>query len=265
MTVTPLKPLRRQRQRKAAAAAAKQQLPPPPSSTSDATATAAAAAAADEKEQKNEKDHEEQDQKEQEEKENDEEEEEDEWVKNSLHITPSTFAATNGMTVVGFWEPGRGFNPLGALHLIAGARGPCVRVVAAAAAVAAAGDEGGVVVGGGGGIVALHDEMCRKLKTAVISVKLPDGRKREVHLYAVPRGATAAAARPARPVAEDRTASSDDGDVVFLGFETPEMAPFHYKPLLMEKMLIVIFDLDETLLQAFTITSLDKRADTLKR
>jgi predicted secreted acid phosphatase len=37
--------------------------------------------------------------------------------------------------------------------------------------------------------------------------------------------------------------------LVFLGFETKEMAPFHTQPLLMDKKLVVIFDLDETLLQ----------------
>lgn len=43
-------------------------------------------------------------------------------VKRGLEVTSSTFGE-GGMTVVGFWEPGRGFNPLGALHLIAGEQG----------------------------------------------------------------------------------------------------------------------------------------------
>ena len=43
-------------------------------------------------------------------------------------MTTATFGA-GGMTVVGFWEPGRGFNPLGALHLIAGDRGQGLTLV----------------------------------------------------------------------------------------------------------------------------------------
>jgi hypothetical protein len=60
--------------------------------------------------------------------------------------------------------------------------------LAAGAAEAGAGAGAGAAAAGAlGGAAALHDEMCRKLKTAVIQVALPDGRKREVHMVAVPR------------------------------------------------------------------------------
>ena len=43
------------------------------------------------------------------------------------------------------------------------------------------------------------------------------------------------------------------------------MAPFYHSPILAQKQLAVIFDLDETLLQAFTLSSLDRRADAIRR
>ena len=43
--------------------------------------------------------------------------------------TPLTPEVLGEMTVIGFWEPGRGLDPLPALHLMAGARGPSARLV----------------------------------------------------------------------------------------------------------------------------------------
>ena len=171
-------------------------------------------------------------------------------------MTPETLGGDAGLTVVGFWEPGRSFNPLGALHLLAGERGPCARVVADATDPGAA---------------ALHDEMCQKMKTAV--VQLPGGR-REMHLCAIPVDAPGADLEPdadaetanaMRSLAKRRAAEGRVRDAAFLCFETRAMAPFHHAPLLLEKQLVVIFDLDETLLQAFTMSSLERRAESIRR
>jgi hypothetical protein len=174
----------------------------------------------------------------------------------STPMTPETLGGDAGLTVVGFWEPGRSFNPLGALHLLAGERGPCARVVADAT---------------DPGAMALHDEMCQKLKTAV--VQLPGGR-REMHLCAIPVDAPGADLEPdadaetadaMRALAKRRAAEGRVPEATFLCFETRAMAPFHHAPLLLDKQLVVIFDLDETLLQAFTMNSLERRAESLRR
>ena len=171
-------------------------------------------------------------------------------------MTPETLGGDAGLTVVGFWEPGRSFNPLGALHLLAGERGPCARVVADAT---------------DPGAMALHDEMCQKMKTAV--VQLPGGR-REMHLCAIPIDAPGAdldpdadaeTANAMRALAKRRAAEGRVREATFLCFETRAMAPFHHAPLLLDKQLVVIFDLDETLLQAFTMNSLERRAESLRR
>ena len=174
----------------------------------------------------------------------------------STPMTPETLGGDAGLTVIGFWEPGRSFNPLGALHLLAGERGPCARVVADATDPGAA---------------ALHDEMCQKMKTAV--VQLPGGR-REMHLCAIPVDAPGADLEPdadaetanaMRSLAKHRAAEGRVRDAAFLCFETRAMAPFHHAPLLLDKQLVVIFDLDETLLQAFTMNSLERRAESIRR
>ena len=183
--------------------------------------------------------------------------------------TPLTPEVLGAMTVIGFWEPGRGLDPLGALHLIAGARGPSARLVAEAPASPAPAREGNGDGGDDGddgdapktleGVEALHAELSGNSKTAVVSIA---GGRREVHLCAVP------ADGPDETTGDDaetrRRVSSRDG-FHFLAFETRAMAPFHHAPILAQKQLAVIFDLDETLLQAFTLSSLDRRADAIRR
>ena len=149
---------------------------------------------------------------------------------NKIHIAASTFGE-GGLQVSGLWRPGPELHPLGALSLIVGDRGPCALVAAANV-----NDEN---------LLALHNEMREKLATAVIELTLPNKSKREIHLYAVPQ--------------------SIGKGPVFLGFETLSMAPWHCRHLLVNRQLVVVFDLDETLLQAFTITSLDRRMEILQR
>ena len=183
--------------------------------------------------------------------------------------TPLTPEVLGAMTVIGFWEPGSGLDPLGALHLIVGARGPSARLVAEAPASPAPAREGNGDGGDDGddgdapktleGVEALHAELSGNSKTAGVSIA---GGRREVHLCAVP------ADGPDETTGDDaetrRRVSSRDG-FHFLAFETRAMAPFHHAPILAQKQLAVIFDLDETLLQAFTLSSLDRRADAIRR
>ena len=211
--------------------------------------------------------------------------------------TPVTPAVLGAMTVIGFWEPGGGVDPLGALHLIAGARGPNARLVAARSSVSRRnGDEGEKEATsetnrelGVSGVEALHAELCEKMKTAVVSIA---GGKREVHLCAIPaddpdetmervptpgerRDADATrSANPSKPSVETAvddarvstaTRKKEKEECHFLAFETRAMAPFYHSPILAQKQLAVIFDLDETLLQAFTLSSLDRRADAIRR
>ena len=199
--------------------------------------------------------------------------------------TPVTPAAMGAMTVIGFWEPGGGVDPLGALHLIAGARGPSARLVAAPSR-RKKGDEREKEATSEtialSGVEALHAELSEKMKTAVVSIA---GGKREVHLCAIPaddpdettervpprdpnatRSKTANAEEVSAAETETETAAAlKEEGFHFLAFETRAMAPFHHAPILAQKQLAVIFDLDETLLQAFTLSSLDRRADAIRK
>ena len=202
--------------------------------------------------------------------------------------TPVTPAVLGAMTVIGFWEPGGGVDPLGALHLIAGARGPNARLVATRAR--SQRDEGEKEATsetnlelGVSGVEALHAELSEKMKTAVVSIA---GGKREVHLCAIPtddpdetmervptpsaRDADATRSVEFETAVDDARASTaarkkEKEECHFLAFETRAMAPFYHSPILAQKQLAVIFDLDETLLQAFTLSSLDRRADAIRR
>ena len=202
--------------------------------------------------------------------------------------TPVTPAVLGAMTVIGFWEPGGGVDPLGALHLIAGARGPNARLVATRAR--SQRDEGEKEATsetnlelGVSGVEALHAELSEKMKTAVVSIA---GGKREVHLCAIPaddpdetmervptpsaRDADATRSVEIETAVDDARASTaarkkEKEECHFLAFETRAMAPFYHSPILAQKQLAVIFDLDETLLQAFTLSSLDRRADAIRR
>ena len=208
--------------------------------------------------------------------------------------TPVTPAVLGAMTVIGFWEPGGGVDPLGALHLIAGARGPNARLVAARSSVSRRnGDEGEKEATsetnrelGVSGVEALHAELSEKMKTAVVSIA---GGKREVHLCAIPAddpdetmervptpgGAETPTRRapanqskskpPSTTRASTAARKKEKEECHFLAFETRAMAPFYHSPILAQKQLAVIFDLDETLLQAFTLSSLDRRADAIRR
>ena len=201
--------------------------------------------------------------------------------------TPVTPAAMGAMTVIGFWEPGGGVDPLGALHLIAGARGPSARLVAAPSCFEK--EKEATSETNLEGVEALHAELSEKMKTAVVSIA---GGKREVHLCAIPaddpdettervpprdpdatRSKTANAEEVLKATeTETETAAENAAGAPrkkegfhFLAFETRAMAPFHHAPILAQKQLAVIFDLDETLLQAFTLSSLDRRADAIRK
>jgi hypothetical protein len=82
-----------------------------------------------------------------------------------------------------------------------------------------------------------------------------------------PDGETATAARPSDDAddADDAFTERKNNGFHFLAFETRAMAPFHHAPILAQKQLPMIFDLDETLLQAFTLSSLDRRAEAIRR
>tara|TARA_B110000977_G_scaffold119825_1_gene154391 strand:- start:5881 stop:9102 length:3222 start_codon:yes stop_codon:yes gene_type:complete len=187
----------------------------------------------------------------------------------STPVNPNDFAQ---MTVIGFWEPGKGLDPLGALHLIAGSRGPSARVVADIDKTKQGEDEMDPAQNtSSGGVEALHSELVAKKKTAVVSI---GGGRREIHLCAVQIDAPSADLEIDAPVETQNAMRSlarkkaQDGKITsltFLAFETKAMAPFHYAPVLVHKQLPVIFDLDETLLQAFTIQSLDRRAESIRR
>ena len=203
----------------------------------------------------------------------------------STPVTPPVFST---MTVIGFWEPGKGVCPLGALHLITTGRGFAARVVAEAGNDAscddklasdacddtlsedpAAGSEKQPVVSG---IAQLHSELVASRKTAVVSI---GGGQREIHLCAVPidappgdleRDASPAETQSAlRDLAGRGARTGTATQVTFLAFETKAMAPFHYAAVLCNKQLPVIFDLDETLLQAFTVASLDRRGEAIRK
>jgi len=175
----------------------------------------------------------------------------------STPVTPPVFST---MTVIGFWEPGKGVCPLGALHLITTGRGFAAWVVAEAGNDAscddklasdacddtlsedpAAGSEKQPVVSG---IAQLHSELVASRKTAVVSI---GGGQREIHLCAVPidappgdleRDASPAETQSAlRDLAGRGARTGTATQVTFLAFETKAMAPFHYAAVLCNKQL----------------------------
>ena len=190
---------------------------------------------------------------------------------------------------------GRGRRPLGALHLIAGARGPNARLVAArklrqadetetkgkkfqkvlrfwrktsvpveknvpvepqkAPPVPSRGEEGGALVRDSGGRPGRDDGTSTDPRRAQ--------RRRRRRARRIRRN------RPSKPPSTTRASTAarkkEKEECHFLAFETRAMAPFYHSPILAQKQLAVIFDLDETLLQAFTLSSLDRRADAIRR
>lgn len=159
----------------------------------------------------------------------------------------STLVERGGeLVVVGFWESRDAFDPLPALHLLSSASGgtPAFKAVPSEACEAKEREQ----------IESLHFEMCAENKSAVVQVVGEDGRASELHLVAVPSGAEA-----------DEEEAEGEGTTGrrtrFVAFKTEQMAPVYAAPLLVHNRLVVVFDLDETLVQATTLHLLDRRIE----
>ena len=144
------------------------------------------------------------------------------------------------LTIVGFWESRETFDPLPALHFLSRDAGgaPSFRCA----------PSDGCDVEERESIEALHGEMLGENKTAVVQMKGADGTTSELHLVAV----------PARRASEDRGEESSMTAAMverarFIAFKTKEMAPAYAMPLLKHNRLVVVLDLDETLVQATTL------------
>jgi len=159
----------------------------------------------------------------------------------------STLVERGGeLVVVGFWESRDAFDPLPALHLLSSASGgtPAFKAVPSEACEAKEREE----------LESLHFEMCAENKSAVVQVVGEDGRASELHLVAVPSGAEA----------EEEEAEGEGTSgrrTRFMAFKTEQMAPVYAAPLLVHNRLVVVFDLDETLVQATTLHLLDRRIE----
>lgn len=198
-------------------------------------------------------------------------------------------AAKKGMNVVGWWRAKLNANHgldkeiLAALHLLAGARGPCMRLAFSHPVLSQPGDSD-ARRRNKEGLTKLHREMRAEQKSAVMFLDDPaTGRRREVHLAAVwvhpadTAGDTAGDAMGSNGADEaalttnDEAAptTNDDGDKAdarepqFLAFEVQPNAPAVALEPLLHKQLMVVFDLDETLLQAFTLRAMERRAREL--
>ena len=103
-------------------------------------------------------------------------------------------AAKKGMNVVGWWRAKLNANHgldkeiLAALHLLAGARGPCMRLAFSHPVLSQPGDSD-ARRRNKEGLTKLHREMRAEQKSAVMFLDDPaTGRRREVHLAPAPRG-----------------------------------------------------------------------------
>ena len=155
------------------------------------------------------------------------------------------------LTIVGFWESRETFDPLPALHFLSRDAGgaPSFRCAPSDGCDAEERES----------IEALHGEMLGENKTAVVQMKGADGTTSELHLVAV----------PARRASEDGGEESSMTAAMverarFIAFKTKEMAPAYAMPLLKHNRLVVVLDLDETLVQATTLHALDKRVEKMR-
>ena len=183
-------------------------------------------------------------------------------------------AASKGMKVIGWWRAkvdahhGLDKEILAALHLLAGRRGPCMRLKFSHPS----GTDDETRGRNKEGLQRLHKEMRTEQKSAVVFLDDPAlGRKREVHLAAVwiqPRARDDERDHPDAHESHDANAkdekpAADTREPEFLAFEVRPNAPAVALEPLLHKQLMVIFDLDETLLQAFTLRSMERRAREL--
>ena len=183
-------------------------------------------------------------------------------------------AASKGMKVIGWWRAkvdahhGLDKEILAALHLLAGRRGPCMRLKFSHPS----GTDDETRGRNKEGLQRLHKEMRTEQKSAVMFLDDPAlGRKREVHLAAVwiqPRARDDERDHPDAHESHDATEKDekpavDTREPEFLAFEVRPNAPAVALEPLLHKQLMVIFDLDETLLQAFTLRSMERRAREL--
>jgi len=154
------------------------------------------------------------------------------------------------LTIVGFWESKGMCDPLAALHFLSRDSGgaPSFRCAPSDAC----DDEERE------SIESLHGEMLGENKTAVVQMKGEDGT-RELHLVAVPRGASEDEGEGPSTAAVKVATTMDV--TRFIAFETKEMAPAYAMPLLKHNRLVVVLDLDETLVQATTLHALDRRIE----
>ena len=177
-------------------------------------------------------------------------------------------AASKGMKVIGWWRAkvdvhhGLDKEILAALHLLAGRRGPCMRLKFSHPS----GTDDETRGRNKEGLQRLHKEMRTEQKSAVMFLDDPAlGRKREVHLAAVwiqPRARDDERDHPDAHESHDATEKDekpavDTREPEFLAFEVRPNAPAVALEPLLHKQLMVIFDLDETLLQAFTLRSME--------
>ena len=153
----------------------------------------------------------------------------------------------DGVTIVGFWETRGTPDPLAALHFLSrrSAGAPAFRCS----------PKSGLNEDLKKAIEDLHEEMVRENKSAVMPTT-SGGRTGELHLVAVPDAEEVAAGDGDRGARNPKT--------MFVAFQTDEMAPAYAQGLLKHNRLVVVLDLDETLVQATTLHALDRRIETAR-
>ena len=162
------------------------------------------------------------------------------------------------MAIVGFWESRDAFDPLAALHFLArdGGGAPSFRC----APDASCEDEERRA------IEELHAEMTRENKSAVVRMTDGEGRTSgELHLVAVPDATRDGEEDGGEGTGDERRADGGAAATTrFVAFKTDEMAPAYAQPLLKYNRLVVVFDLDETLVQSTTLHMLDRRIEATR-
>ena len=108
--------------------------------------------------------------------------------------------------------------------------------------------------------------MTRENKSAVVQMKDGEGRTSgELHLVAVPEATREGEEDGGEGTGDERRADGGASATTrFVAFKTDEMAPAYAQPLLKHNRLVVVFDLDETLVQSTTLHMLDRRIEATR-
>ena len=162
------------------------------------------------------------------------------------------------MAIVGFWESRDAFDPLAALHFLARSSGGAPSFRCAPCATCEEEERRA--------IEELHAEMTRENKSAVVQMKDGEGRTSgELHLVAVPEATREGEEDGGEGTGDERRADGGASATTrFVAFKTDEMAPAYAQPLLKHNRLVVVFDLDETLVQSTTLHMLDRRIEATR-